>query len=201
MLRNIVFDMGNVLITYNPELFIRRAGITNPADREMLLAAIFRSPDWPQVDAGQLTETDLIARVYERLPERLHDVAHQLVFQWNEPLIPVPGMREFIQECKQAGLGVYLLSNASYRQKEYWNDVPGSEYFDGAMVSAFEGCLKPSAEIFERLFARFGLKPEECLFVDDVQENVNGAMRVGMKGFLFEGRTEALREFVRGLRA
>lgn len=196
MLRNMIFDMGNVLIRYDPAHFIHRAGIEDPLDSALLLQEIFRSPDWPLLDCGELTERELLERIYPHLPERLHGIARYLVLHWDEPLIPVPGMREFIAECKGAGLGIYLLSNASFRQPDYWKRVPGSEYFDGVMVSAFQGCVKPAQEIYGRLLNRFHLRAGECLFVDDVAENVLGAQSAGMQGFVFGGDVHALRRSV-----
>ena len=79
-------------------------------------------------------------------------------------------------------------------------DIPGSRYFDGAVVSAFEGCVKPDAKIFRNLLERFHLRAEESLFVDDVQENVAGAERAGLMGFHFTGDVNALRKKVEQLR-
>ena len=200
MLRNMIFDMGNVLIKYDPAYFIQRTGIADAQDREALLDAVFRSADWALTDAGVIDEDELLGRVQRHLPQRLHGFARELIFHWNEPLEPIAGMEEFIAECKGNGLGVYLLSNASRRQKEYWMDIPGSRYFDGAVVSAFEGCVKPDAKIFRNLLERFHLRAEESLFVDDVQENVAGAERAGLMGFHFTGDVNALRKKVEQLR-
>ena len=196
MLQNLIFDMGNVLIRYDPIFFIERAGIDDPADRELLLKEIFRSGDWPLLDLGELTEAELAERVYLRLPERLHDPAHYLIFNWEKPLVPIAGMAELIGECKRAGLGIYLLSNAGYRQSEYWRQIPGSEYFDGALVSAYTGFVKPMPEIYDCLLQRFDLRAEECLFVDDMPDNVAAAQRAGMEGFRFEGDVPALRSAI-----
>lgn len=196
MLKNIIFDMGNVLIKYDPTYFIRRVGVDDPQDQALLLDAIFYSADWPLLDMGALTETELLSRVCNRLPARLHSVARELVFNWDKPLVPIPGMAEFIQDCKRRGLGIYLLSNASCRQPEYWDNVPGSAYFDGTVISAFQRCTKPAPEIYECLLKHFDLNADECLFVDDVDENVRGAERFGMHGFLFDGNVAELRETV-----
>ena len=192
-MRNIVFDMGNVLINYDPEHFIVREGIADPGDRALLLREIFRSAEWPMQDRGEMDEAELEARVLGRIPARLHAAAHRLIFCWDDPIEPVPDMAGFIAECRQKGLGIYLLSNASRRQWEYWPRIPGSEYFDGAVVSAFEGCAKPAPRIYRRLLERYRLEPGDCLFVDDVPENVAGGVAAGMKGFLFTGDVEALR--------
>ena len=201
MLKNIVFDMGNVLITYDPAYFIRRAGVACPQDQALLLSAVFNSADWPLLDLGTLTEAELLPRACKRLPERLHSAARELIFNWNRPLMPIAGMAELVRDCKRAGLGVYLLSNASRRQREYWHSVPGSEYFDGTVISALQGCVKPAPEIYEYLLKHFGLSADECLFVDDVAENVRGAERIGMRGFQFCGDAAALRKTIQAMLA
>lgn len=199
MLRNIIFDMGGVLINWDPAHFVARAGVTDPADRELLLGEIFRSPDWPRLDQGTCTEAGLEARALQCLPERLHAAAHELIFHWERPMEPIPGMADLARACKAAGLNVYLLSNASARQPEYWPEIPGSECFDGAVISALEKCVKPGPEIFRVLLERYRLKPEECLFVDDMPQNVAGAERAGMCGYLFAGGAAALRAHLQGL--
>lgn len=198
MIRNIIFDMGNVLIRYDPEYFIERSGIRDPQDKALLLKEVSHSPEWSLMDYGRLTEPEMEEYAYSRLPEHLHQAARDLIYHW-ENREPIPGMAELVRDCKKAGLGVYLLSNASFRQPDYWADIPGSEYFDGVMVSAFEGCVKPSAEIFRRLLERFCLKAEECLFVDDMPENVAGSKRAGIEGFVFQGDAAALRRAIPAL--
>lgn len=198
MIRNLILDMGNVLIKYDPERFIERLALPDPADGELLLREIFRSEDWARQDSGALNEAALLDRVCARIPTRLHGAARRLIFHWNEPIEPIPGMAELVRRCRSCGLKLYLLSNASIRHREYWQSVPGSECFDGRVISAEEGCVKPDPEIYLRLLARFGLRAEDCLFVDDTMENVEGARRVGMQAVLFCGAA-ALEEELRRL--
>ena len=197
MLRSIIFDMGNVLLRFEPEHFLDRRNIQDLSDREMLLQEIFRSPGWPKLDSGELSEAELEEHALKRLPERLHAVAHSLIFEWDMPIEPVAGMAGFLAECKEAGLGLYLLSNASRRQPDYWSRVPGNSLFDGVVVSAFCRLVKPGAEIYRHTLKKFHLQPEECLFVDDMEANVRAAEAEGIHGFLFGGDVEALRRYVR----
>lgn len=199
MLRNIILDMGNVLIRYEPSHFVACCGIECAEDRQLLLNEIFLSADWPLLDMGLLNENELEHRVLNRLPNRLHEIAHQLIFHWSEPIEPIPGIAEFLKDCKSAGLRLYLLSNASFRQPDYWQNVPGNELFDGVMISAFEGCAKPSTEIYLRLLERFHLSAEECFFVDDVENNILAATAVGIHGFQFSGNVDALRKAIQRL--
>lgn len=102
-------------------------------------------------------------------------------------------MEQLVSDLKKAGYGVYLLSNASYRQHEYWPRVPGSQYFDGTLISADVKVVKPCAEIYDLLYETFHLVPQECLFIDDSAQNIEGAERTGMPGIVFHGDAEELR--------
>lgn len=192
-MKNLIFDMGGVLITYDPEYFLTRAGIVDNDDRAMLMAAVFRSPEWGMLDRGTLDEAGLEPIALSKLPERLHAVARDLIWRWCSPLEPIPGMAELIAAYKARGCGIYLLSNASYMQPEYWPDIPGSALFDGAVVSALEKRVKPEPEIFHLLLDRYGLKAEDCVFIDDMQKNVDAAEAVGIKSIRFDGNADHLR--------
>ena len=154
---------------------------------------VYLSLEWAKMDRGSMTEEEAAASMCSRLPERLHEQAHLLVDRWDRPILPVPGMAELVRELKEAGYGVYLLSNASYRQHEYWPRVPGSEYFDGTLISADVKLVKPCAEIYELLYSTFDLTPSECLFIDDSAANIEGAERTGMPGIVFHGDADELR--------
>ena len=195
MIKNIVFDMGGVLIRWDPEGFVRDLGL-NEADSALLLENVYGNPLWAQMDWGNCSEQDVYDDACTKLPERLHEYAHRLVFKWCWPVQPLEGMEEFVAECKQAGKMVYLLSNASHRQKDYWPTIPASRYFDGRVVSAEIGHVKPGREIFEHLLNTYGLKAEECVFIDDLWQNVLGAMKAGLHGVVFDGDVARLRRIL-----
>lgn len=199
MLRNIIFDMGGVLTEFDPEYFISTLELKEPDDAELLMNEIFRSEDWKLNDIGEIAEAELERRVFERLPERLHAAAHRMIYEWDRISRPIAGMADLVRDCRAAGLGIYLLSNASVRQPEYWPRIPGSEYFDGTCVSAFYKLLKPSRQIFCLALEKFSLKAEECLFVDDTKINAEGAIAAGLMGFHFTGDADALRQAIRKL--
>lgn len=193
MIKNIIFDMGNVLLKFDRNYFLDAVGV-KPADRRTLMNNVYLSLEWAKMDRGSMTEEEAAASMCSRLPERLHEQAHLLVDRWDRPILPVPGMAELVRELKEAGYGVYLLSNASYRQHEYWPRVPGSEYFDGTLISADVKLVKPCAEIYELLYSTFDLTPSECLFIDDSAANIEGAERTGMPGIVFHGDADELRD-------
>lgn len=193
MIRNLVLDMGNVLLNYTPRHFIEREGISDPAEAELLMREVFQSVEWSMMDWGAMTEEEVEPCILARLPERLHAAANRFIFSWNEPAEPIEGMAALIRECRERGMGIYLLSNASERLYAYFGTIPGNECFDGLVVSATEKCVKPMPEIYRRLLEKYDLKAEECLFVDDIPINVSGAILCGMQGHVFDGNVEKLR--------
>lgn len=193
MISSIVFDMGGVLIRWNPEDMLRQYELSRQ-DMEILNRELFKSVEWIQQDRGILSEEELARLVCARIPERLHQPVKTLVYGWHRRhLSPMPEMAELVRELKQAGYHIYLLSNASLALREYFPRIPGSECFEKLLVSAEEKVLKPSHEIFERLYEKFGLNPGQCWFIDDSPQNVEGAIQTGMGGSVFYGDVKRLR--------
>ncbi len=193
MIRNIIFDMGQVLIYFRPEVFLDRLEVPE-ADRPVLLREVFREVEWVQLDRGSITEEDAVRAMCARLPERLHGYVRELVFHWwQRPLLPVAGMAELIAELKELDYKIYLLSNAGVCLRKYFSRIPGSEYFDGRIVSSDWLQLKPEREIYQTLFREYALKPEECFFIDDLNINIEGARFAGMNGTVFRDDVARLR--------
>ena len=196
MIRNILFDMGQVLIRFDQQYFIRRLGIEGE-DMSLLMREVYRSVEWVQMDRGTLREEDAFRTIAPRLPERLHDTAWKLICMWDRPILEIDGMYELVEELKKLGYGIYLLSNASVRQHEYWPRVPASRLFDGTLISADVGVIKPQPEIYRMCLERFGLKAEECFFIDDAPVNIEGALRCGIAGAVFHNDAALLRSQLR----
>lgn len=197
MINNIVFDMGQVLIRWNPAEMLRQFDLTEE-ERALILCELFTGVEWIQQDRGVLDEEAVVKSVCDRLPEKLHGTVRELVYGWHQRFLsPIPGMAELVRELKGEGYRLYLLSNASAAVRSYFNRIPGSECFEQLMISAEEKLLKPSHEIYEQLFSKFGLLAEECWFIDDNPANVEGALSAGMRGTIFRADTARLRRELR----
>ena len=199
MIQNIIFDMGNVLIYFNRDVFLDRVGLTDPADRILLKREVYLSLEWSRMDRGSLTDEEASELIIQRVPERLHDTVRALVGEWDRPILPIPGMEELVRELKGNGYGIYLLSNASYRQHDYWPKVPAYDLFDGTLISADVHLVKPQPEIYELMCGTFSLKKDECVFIDDSTPNVEGAFFVGMPAVVFHDDVQELRGKLRAL--
>lgn len=198
MIKNIVFDMGNVLIRFDPELFMDRCSVSEE-EKALLRKEVFRSVEWVMLDRGTLDEAAAEKSILPRLPEQLRPVACRLIEAWDEPLLPVDGMLELVRTLKEQGYRLYLLSNAAARQHEYWKRAEAGRWMDGTLISADVKLLKPDPQIYRMFLDRFGLAAEECVFIDDTPINVEGAIHENMAGVVFNGDAEALKRELRAL--
>jgi len=198
MIKNIIFDMGRVLVEFYPEDFLTKEGITDKEERELLLREIFHHEDWTNMDAGIMSEQEMYDEAVKRIPEHLHQTAHNLIFDWNDPIIPVKGMEDFVRECKEKGYGIYLLSNAqtSFTYPEM-KALGITEYFDDIFFSSDLEVKKPSERFYEALFEKHGLKKTESVMIgNDRFADVQGALDFGIEAIYlhteqstsFEGR-------------
>ncbi len=202
MIKNLVFDMGRVLLDYDSEKVCRHF-IEDEAERKKVETAVFISPEWIMLDMGVLSEEEGLSRMQKRLDtDHEKEMARICLEHWHEYCMwEKDGMAELLKDLKEADFGLYVCSNASLRLLSCYRDViPGIEYFDGLLFSAEVKCMKPQKEMYQHLFERFGLAPEECFFVDDQQINIDGAKACGMDGYCFaDGDVEKLKEVLHGL--
>lgn len=196
MIKNIIFDMGQVLIHWQPTALMTRLSLSEE-DHALLLREVFQSVEWVQLDRGSISEANAVKDMCCRLPAHLHSAVEEMVTAWwKPPLDPMPGMGELIRELKENGYGIYLLSNAGTPLRTYFPRIPGSDCFDGLLVSSEHRLIKPQHEIYEKLYETFDLIPGECFFIDDSPANIEGALETGMPGVIFRGDVPALRRML-----
>ena len=194
LIKNIVFDMGGVLLDFNPTASLKKY-FSDDNDIKLLLKEIFSGSDWAKLDKGTMTVEGAVENACKRLPERLHANIRLLMEHWADEMPPVEKMLPLVRELKQKGYGIYLLSNAPLNFHTYRHRIPGVAYFDGFIVSSDWLVVKPERRIYEILFEQFSLVPEECFFIDDLQVNIEGAQAAGMGGYCFDhGDITILRE-------
>ena len=109
-------------------------------------------------------------------------------------LFPVEGMAEVVDEVLNRGFHVYLLSNAGLWLSRRRDFIPCLERFHGVMFSADEGLVKPDPRLYGRLMERYGLKPDECFFIEDREDNLQAAAALGWRTHRFLGDVQALKD-------
>lgn len=188
--------MGGVLIDYNPEKTVREH--FNEEHGEIFLREILRNHVWNDKDRGLVFPDDIMEMKKSVIPPEIFDKVSEMVHNFYPYMPPFEKMCELIKELKEKGYGIYLLSNASSDFHERRDHIPALQYFDGVIISADYKLLKPEKEIYETLFEKFSLRPEECFFIDDVQKNIDGARAAGMDGHCYShGDVEILRSALR----
>ena len=189
--KNILFDMGNVLVSYNPEWVIRHYAEDEELIREVK-NIVFNSQEWFLLDAGLIEEEKAERNWMERLSsDKARELAHLSFQNWHlYNMKVIPGTAEIIRALKENGKEIYLLSNASMRLLSIYKEViPAVECFSGIFYSAAHKCVKPQDIIYERFLKEYSLKPSDCFFIDDLEENISVAKAVGISGAVMKSRT------------
>jgi len=194
MIRNIIFDMGNVLINFRPNWILDSFDVSNADDRELLKNEVFKSDEWLKTDSGELTLDEAIESMMKRLPKRLEPTVINLVKKWWESAPLTDGMEELITTLKNNGYRIYVLSNTNLDYHSFKKVIPVTKLADGEFISAEHKLLKPTPEIYFAFLEKFALDESECFFVDDLEDNIKGAKSVGIDGHIFDGDVLKLKE-------
>jgi putative hydrolase of the HAD superfamily len=189
MLKNIILDMGNVLLHFDPEIPLNRFCRTEEA-KAVIRRELFLGPEWVQGDYGLITNEERFTPVSKRVPAAFHRELAQCVSSWDICMQPIAGAKEFCEYVRRLGCGLYVLSNADNTFYHYFPRFADISYFDGVMVSSDVHMIKPEKRIYEHFLKTYGLHPPECLFIDDRPENVAGAEAVGIHGHIYTGSFE-----------
>lgn len=193
MIKNIVLDMGNVLLDYDPDVCLNLF-VKEEEDRQLIKRELFQGPEWIEGDLGHISDEDRFAPVSLRVPERLHYELKQCVEKWDICMQPIPGAKDFCEYAKKKGYRLYVLSNASDAFYRYFPRFAPLNYFDGIVVSCDIHIIKPDVRIYRYLMDRYSLMPGECFFIDDKEGNVEGAKNAGMNGAVFRGDFDEIKK-------
>lgn len=195
MIKNVVFDFGQVLVHFVPEYMVRQY-VTNEDDVKLLSEVVFDRLYWDRLDLGTITDEETISLCRERLPQRLWEVAEKIHWNWIYNIPEIDGMKELIKYIKERyGVGVFVLSNISHYFANHSHEIDILKEADGCIFSAHLGITKPDHRIFAHLCQKFDLKPNETVFVDDNENNIKSSIEFGLNGYLFDGDSKRLKEY------
>ncbi len=192
--RNIIFDLGNVLITFDPLDFLTH--LLNDGEKARLChSLIIQSPEWRELDRGLISVEQAKSIFIERQPALREAV--ELFFQhWLAMFQPIPETVALLDELRAAGYRLYVLSNII---RESYEDLRERltfwDRFEGIVVSYALKTAKPEPAIYRYLLDHYRLQPEECLFIDDMEANVAGARAVGIPAVRFDSAGDLRRIF------
>ena len=193
MIKNIILDIGNVLGHFQWEkVFTDMMGVSG-AEFDELAECTTLSDMWKEFDRGVLSDEEICQKCIKLNPG-MEPRIREFFSHLGDIVLDFDYSRKWIGELHEAGYKVYILSN--YGKTAFENcRANGCLAFvddvDGALISYQEKMIKPDREIYERLLEKFNLVADECLFFDDLPENINGAEVVGIHGHVFVGYEDA----------
>ena len=197
MIKNLIFDFGQVLARYNPAIIVGNY-VANPEDSALLQKTIFDRLYWDRLDAGTISDDELMTECKKRLPERLHKVAETIYQNWVFNLPEIEGMRELVCNMRDKfGLRVFVLSNAGIALFEHAKEISIFSEFEGYIISAECGYIKPNTDIFEYACKTWNITPAETVFIDDTKVNIIGAEAAGLIGYHFDGNVALLEDYLK----
>lgn len=196
MIKNLIFDFGQVMVRFERKYMVERFA-TDPDDSKLLQEVVFDRLYWDRLDAGTISDGETLSLVCERLPERLHASAREIYYNWIYNIPEIPGMSALVREMKERfGVRVFLLSNISKYFAAHVDEIACLRDFDGCVLSSTCGFIKPHRDIYEHICTEFSLIPEECVFIDDRADNIAGAEDYGIRGYVFDGDSARLKEYL-----
>ena len=199
MIKNVIFDFGQVLIHFDPKYMVEKY-VTDEVDSKLLQEVIFDRLYWDKLDAGTISDADVVESCKQRLPQRLHDAVSDIYYNWIYNIPEIDGMRGVIAFVKEKLCArTFLLSNICTYFAEHADEISILKELEGCVYSAVCGHTKPSKEIFEYICNKYGLIPSETLFIDDSKKNIDGAIAYGINGYLFDGNAQRLKEYLETL--
>lgn len=190
MIRNVIFDLGNVLVSFRPAEYLENQRYPEEK-KKTILAEIFGSQEWLLLDNGDLTTAEAIELISKRSSLERAEIIEIFNNRFNI-LISIPGNLKILPELKKQGFRLYFLSNFPVDLWEMVNERLENEYsffryFDGGIISGEARYSKPDPRIYELLLEKYSLRAEECFYIDDIEVNVKAAESLGMRGITTYG--------------
>jgi 2-haloacid dehalogenase len=193
----VVFDLGGVLVDWNPRHLFRKIFVDDEAAMEAFLANVCNTAWNESQDRGRSWAAAIEEAVAEHPAHEAHIRAYRE--RWEEMLAgALDGTVQVLDELHAAGVRLIALTNWSAETFHYAEQrFAFLKKFEGVLVSGRENLMKPEAEIFQLLLRRYGLEPSRTLFIDDVQKNVDAAKQQGMQALRFVDAQQLRQALVR----
>lgn len=193
MIKTVIFDVGNVLTEFGWKEFIRSFGYSEDICKRVGDATI-ESPYWKEYDRGVMNNDDIV-NSFVSLDKELEKEIRETMADFKGILKPAEYAVPWIEDLKSRGLQVLFLSNFSERAFNECQDALGFlDHVDGGIFSYTVKLIKPDPEIYKCILDRYDLDPAECVFIDDLDENISAAATLGIHTILFKDKDSASSE-------
>jgi putative hydrolase of the HAD superfamily len=196
MIKNIVFDIGDVLCAFTWREYFASFGFTAEVE-ERMAACTVKGPLWQELDHGVMSEQEILA-AFKQLDPGIADELERVYQNIDGILTCFDYTEPWIHELKAQGYRIYVISNISSKVlRECANDLGFLKLVDGAVFSFQEKVIKPDSTIFRIFLERYNLVAGECVFIDDLEKNVAVARNLGIPGIVFTSYRQAYNDLKR----
>lgn len=186
MIKNIVFDLGRVVIEFDPVSYLKRLGFDNETSK-FLGNVVFEGKEWQECDAGKYgSNKELIPVLSKKYPRYKEQIELALNEKWEEILILKEESANLLKRLKKQGFNIYILSNLSEDAHNAVKKYDFFDYVDGGIYSYQVKLCKPDKRIYSELLNKYNLIPKETIFIDDREENIKAAEELGIIGIIFQ---------------
>ncbi len=183
MIKNIIFDLGNVIINYNQDKIINNFTVDED-EKIFIKEKIFKSPEWKLLDLGQITNNGAIEEIQKRNDIKYNKLINIFLHEWYKTQPINEDIVEIAKKLKERNYNIYVLSNMAKETYQYFKNIDFFKVCNGVVISSHENVKKPNEKIFNILLTRYELNPKECLFIDDDDTNrsYDTANKIGILG-------------------
>lgn len=201
MVKALFFDLGRTLVQHPEDgvglEIVKETGVENDTDARLIRDAVFSVTKYANfIDEGSMSRETYKQRLAKDVPERLVPYALQAADYFIGRLPMIGGMKELLTKLRADGFQLYITSNLDEYHADQMPQTETASYFDGMLFSSKIKVRKPYPAFFQTALTVFDVKPEDCLFIDDLEENVRGAEACGIKGLVFNGDPKEAETFI-----
>jgi len=185
VIKNIVFDLGGVLIDFKPEKYLRHIEFSEE-DVVRFKQIVFWGEEWGEYNSSDLTIKETEQKLVEHYPEyreKIQEIFAKMDFSYI--LFEIKETAEYLKELSEKGYQIYLLSDLSRDCYEYNKHFPLFQYVKGGVYSFEIGSTKPNEKNYKTILEKYHLRPQETIFIDDRLNNVEAANNFGIHGIQF----------------
>lgn len=193
IIKNVIFDLGAVMFDWNPKKITEN--FTDDTElQKRIQSELYYHQDWIDFDNALITEQEATKRASKRLGISLNE-SENLFAQTKESLVLITDTFDLLKKVKGNNFNTYCLSNISPELYKYLSDRHDLfNLFNGIVTSGAENIGKPEKKIFQILFERYELNPNECLFIDDSIANTTTAKEFGVTAITFKGTDDCYKK-------
>ena len=196
MIKNIIFDIGNVLTDFRWKEFLEDKGFQGEMLERIAKASVL-SPVWPELDRGVWSFDEVMAGFVKNAPELEKEL--RVAFDDMTDIVTIRDFTmDWIGELKKKGFSVYYLSNFSQKiERECQKALIFRDIMDGGILSWMDQLIKPDPAIYQLLLERYSLNAKECVFIDDTKVNVEAGEKLGIRGIVYHNLEQVKTELER----